>query len=30
MSGKGRQGGYNMPAIGHGRRNPNEARRKKK
>ncbi|CAK9786095.1 D-site 20S pre-rRNA nuclease [Cutaneotrichosporon oleaginosum] len=30
MSGKGRQGNHNMPAIGHGRRNPNEARRKKK
>ncbi|GMK59423.1 hypothetical protein CspeluHIS016_0800290 [Cutaneotrichosporon spelunceum] len=30
MSGKGRQGAHNMPAIGHGRRNPNEARRKKK
>ncbi|BEI84173.1 hypothetical protein CcaverHIS002_0407770 [Cutaneotrichosporon cavernicola] len=30
MSGKGRNGAHNMPAIGHGRRNPNEARRKKK
>ncbi|KAK8844704.1 hypothetical protein IAR55_006553 [Kwoniella newhampshirensis] len=29
MSGKGRSGGGGMPAIGHGRKNPNQARRKR-
>jgi len=27
MSGKGRAGGHHMPAIGHGRRNPNEKKK---
>ncbi|OCF34817.1 RNA-binding protein NOB1 [Kwoniella heveanensis CBS 569] len=29
MSGKGRSGGQGMPTIGHGRKNPNQARRKR-
>jgi hypothetical protein len=29
MSGKGRQSSQGMPSIGHGRRNPNQARRKR-
>ncbi|WVR03147.1 hypothetical protein IAU60_000137 [Kwoniella sp. DSM 27419] len=29
MSGKGRSGGRDMPTIGHGRKNPNQARRKR-
>lgn len=29
MSGKGRSGGHNMPNIGHGRKNPNVARKKR-
>ncbi|KIR69309.1 RNA-binding protein NOB1 [Cryptococcus bacillisporus CA1873] len=29
MSGKGRSGGHNMPSIGHGRKNPNQAKRRR-
>ncbi|ORY23531.1 Nin one binding Zn-ribbon like-domain-containing protein [Naematelia encephala] len=29
MSGKGRSGGRGMPAVGYGRKNPNQARRKR-
>ncbi|WVQ94219.1 hypothetical protein IAU59_001297 [Kwoniella sp. CBS 9459] len=29
MSGKGRSGGQGMPTIGHGRKNPNQARKKR-
>lgn len=30
MSGKGRHMAHNMPAIGHGRKNPNASRKKRK
>ncbi|OWT37647.1 RNA-binding protein NOB1 [Cryptococcus neoformans Bt1] len=29
MSGKGRSSGHNMPSVGHGRKNPNQARRRR-
>ncbi|KAL7420195.1 20S-pre-rRNA D-site endonuclease nob1 [Cryptotrichosporon argae] len=29
MNGKGRSGGHGLPSIGHGRKNPNQARRKR-
>lgn len=29
MSGKGRSHGHNMPSIGHGRKNPNQGKKRR-